>query len=159
MKSKNNIETSDQDASNFCAHTITHTKGQNQNQNQNPMHKDFNSNIKRSTIEFTAIGQDQTPGPAVESANIASSLDSCEVPSSTQKRSSSSSFPPSSPVLICSNLTGTAYSQSSYVGFILLHAQGMMYSKPYFCSSNQKCDCDYHFCLLHGIGMSCNTAF
>ena len=123
MKNKNNTQISDQDRSDFSK--LTHTEGVNQNQihnqNQNPMHKELNLKMKRSTIEFVALshgqekGLGQDPGPATEIANIASSLDSCDIVVSKQKRlsssSSSSSFSSSSLsssslVLVCSNLTG-----------------------------------------------------
>jgi hypothetical protein len=135
VKSKNNTQSNDPEGSPYTAHTAqtTHMKGQNQNKNknqdqdqhekklQNPLHSALKLKSRRSTIQFVAIdhhhshsdGHSGDLGLAMESANIASSLDSSDVttckekkPSSTSTSTSTSTFSTLCPVLICSNLTG-----------------------------------------------------
>lgn len=130
VKSKNNTQSNDPEGSTYTTHTA-HMKGQNQNKNknqdqdqhenqiQNPLHSALKLNCRRSTIQFVAIDHHHSLnhshsgdlGLALESANIASSLDSSDVTTCKQKKSSSTSSSLSTsssscPVLICSNLTG-----------------------------------------------------
>lgn len=122
MKSKNDNQSNDPEGSTYATHTThaTHIKGQNQNKNenqdqdqhenqiQNPLHSGLKLNSRRSTIQFVAIGHHHRDndghsgdlGLALESANIASSLDSSDVTTCKQNKLC--------PVLICSNLTGGA---------------------------------------------------
>ena len=156
VKSKNNTQSNDPEGSPYASHT-THTahtansKGQNQNknknqdqnqyenENQNPLHASIKQNSRRSTIQFVAIDHHHSHthghsdcgdvGLALESADIASSLDSSDVTACKQKKSpstststttstSTSSSSSSCPVLICSNLTGDT---SLFVNRILVY--------------------------------------